>query len=301
MHDVLKNLKGRKERAHNRLNDLKEDTWCFGIIGLECDFEEITISNLAKLRAVTEPPGEIELAGACQDPGIFGSVARYSRRITHELAIQKSTEDPNISFLYAWCVMSVLRIKSNADLLVPVAANYSWSVISALPSNSCIIQFLEDVPKAYRFQRDIEIEIVDIEWVRKHIDSFQDLTHEARFMHAITAFNEHPHHANVRMSCVSLWSGIESIFSIDAELRFRISAYVAAYLRERGNGRLNLYKRMKKLYDLRSKAVHGGKLSDDDIADHVKEVREILAECLVKIVQNGSIPSQDVLDGFLFS
>ncbi len=103
------------------------------------------------------------------------------------------------------------------------------------------------------------------------------------------------------MMISSLWAGIESILGVEHELRFRISSYLAAYLQEKGKERLELNRNFKKLYDFRSKAVHGSHIDDMEMHKHIIEVRNLLSKLLIKIVESKTIPNQNDFDGALFT
>ncbi len=47
------------------------------------------------------------------------------------------------------------------------------------------------------------------------------------------------------------------------------------------------------LYKQRSKAVHGGKISEDELKEHVSSTRQLLAQLLSRIVTRGSLPSAE--------
>ena len=60
---------------------------------------------------------------------------------------------------------------------------------------------------------------------------------------------------NSALTLVSLWGALEALFSPSTtELKFRVSALIAAFLEPPGNSRLSLQKNIAKLYDKRSSA-----------------------------------------------
>jgi hypothetical protein len=79
-----------KLRAQERLKTHGRDGWNFAIVGLDCDLTVIDLEGLATLRKVVEPPGEIFLAGALENPTAFGAIGRYSSQIKHELAVSRN-------------------------------------------------------------------------------------------------------------------------------------------------------------------------------------------------------------------
>jgi hypothetical protein len=107
--------------------------------------------------------------------------------------------------------------------------------------------------------------------------------------------------SSVRMSAASLWAGFEALLGVTAELRFRISALLATYLRPPGAERLSLFRRLKKLYDVRSMIVHGAPVKDKAVVAHIQEVRGVLSELLCRITEGGRCPTGDEWEEALFS
>ncbi|MCP4316487.1 MAG: hypothetical protein GY789_10840 [Hyphomicrobiales bacterium] len=295
----------RRTRAERRHEQLAEQTgpsksFYFGLSGLEFEENEQDLrmgdNLLATLRRVSETPGEIELAGALKDPSLFGVVARYARSFQFELAIHSVDEaDPQPAMDLAWALVSCLRIKTTAQILVPVFSDRSWSTIAAVTDQSCYAQLLEDFPQARRVKDAVPILQDDLDWVVAKLTNFLDLCSNPRFELATDSLCTYHHTPNLRLMTVTLWSGIEALFDVHAELRYRLSNYVSAVLEPRGERRLSKYKRMLKLYDMRSKIVHGSSASEQDLLNHVCEVSDILAALLrVYIDAKAIFPTADI-------
>jgi len=62
-----------------------------------------------------------------------------------------------------------------------------------------------------------------------------------------------------------------------------------------------IYRRVKQLYDVRSRIVHGGKATAEEIAQHIVEVRALLSRLLCKFVEDGRVPDETDLENALFS
>lgn len=305
----LQKLKGlsthfedRKSRALLRLEAEKRQGWFFGIVGLKIELSSFDFSDRAiVLEEVDEPPGEVELAKALARPELFSAVARYSHGIRHQLCILESaSDDQQACFNMAWWVISLIRVRTCTDFLVPVASSHSWSVIAGLEPNSCDVQFIEDVPKAKKLGTPTSVSSFDLAWVSDHLLTFADLLEVQSFRLAVECLTTHHQQTNDRMMAAILWSGIESLFSIQTELTFRISAFIAALLESPGVGRRDLYGRVKKLYGVRSKAVHGAKLTAQQLHEHVVEVRELLSRLLCLAVEQGKVFTEQQVENALF-
>ena len=58
---------------------------------------------------------------------------------------------------------------------------------------------------------------------------------------------------------------------------------------------------VKKLYVVRSTAVHGGALKNAAMVEHVRKARALLSSILVKLVEEGRVPKKDEWDTLLHS
>jgi hypothetical protein len=104
-----------------------------------------------------------------------------------------------------------------------------------------------------------------------------------------------PNHA---LTLVSLWASLEAIFSPStSELKFRVSALIAAYLEPPGMKRLELQKQVASLYDLRSAAAHGKPRHEPD---HLLKSFELIRKVLLRMIHEASVPTKETLERRLF-
>lgn len=302
-----------KECAKLRMSDDYDKALNFGVVGLILDCLPFEFANgQIVLEEVVGPPGEVALASALKKSSLFGSVGRYSNAIRHQLRVFESEDcKPSLNaisgeevdgrFSVAFWICSLLRVKTSAEFLVPLATNYSWSVIAGIEDNSCEVYFIEDVPHSKRFEKEKLIIREDLTWVDNYLVGFVDLINKNKsFAFAVECISVHQHQYSNRMIIANLWAGIEAIFQINGELTFRLSMYVAFLLEPPGDARLKLFKTMKKMYGFRSKAVHGGHLDEAQIVGHILEVKNILSKILCKIVENNKIYSEEMMEEIIF-
>ena len=292
----------RKDRAVQRLSRSHNYDWFFAMLGLESEVDEFKFKFDPSiiLQRVEEPPSVIELAAAAKDPTICAAIGRYSERITYELAVRNVGSESRSSFILAYLIVAAIRARSLIRILVPAAANRSWSSIAAFEDKSCEVQLVEDAPRTVKFSAPHRLMKSDLEWVNDNFESFCKLALDARFRLALESLSIHDQVTNLRMVVSSLWSGIEAIAGIQTELRFRLSSYMAAMLEPKGTKRLEFYKRLKKLYDVRSKAVHGGQIGETALLEHIMEVRKILSLLLCHIVGQKKVPTEEDFDRCVF-
>ncbi len=131
-------------------------------------------------------------------------------------------------------------------------------------------------------------------WITSHYSAAKKLMDEDRYRDAVHCLASYRWHMMPRAQLALLWSGIEGLFGIDHELSFRMSLYIARYLSPRSRSRQKtIFSSIKKLYAIRSKAVHGGKMKKPHEA--VKESVKILRKLVVKSAEQKKLPSADAL------
>lgn len=298
---LSKHFEARKYRAKERLAAIKDNAWHFAIVGLVGDASEFPVLPYAKLQRIIEPPGEVELASALKNKSLFSSVGRYSSMMTYELVISRNELNSDQAvFNLAWWIVSALRIKTLVEILVPAVSDYSWSTIAAVAEGECQVQLFEDVPKAMRFEKPIVISQLDVNWVSSNIVKFANLLETPKFRLASDSLTMSHFSHNTRMLAATIWAGIEALFEIQSELRFRLAVVIASILEPRGESRKAMYKTVKKLYDVRSKAVHGSPLSDDKIREHIIEARMLLSRLLCHFIETKTLVTEAYIEDMIF-
>ncbi len=300
---LIEPFEQRKRRAARRLARQKGRYYYFAVLGLETQAKTYDVlDQVARFRAVNDPPGEIELAAALREDHLFGAIGRYSHGIRHELCVSREFgSNDQAPFSLAWWIISCLRVRTLAELLIPAVADHSWSTIAAVQNRTCYARLLEDVPQARRLSEPVPVSKADLQWVSSHLVAFATLLQHPSFRLAVDALSTHHLQTSERMMAAMLWSGIEALFAIDSELRFRLSASVAAALESRGPARHKLHAKIKRLYDVRSKAVHGGVVSEDKLREHVMQVRALLSRLLCTFTEAGALPAKRDMEALIFT
>jgi len=90
------------------------------------------------------------------------------------------------------------------------------------------------------------------------------------------------------------------VFGVTSELVYRISILCASLLEERGKPRKARFEAVKKLYGLRSKAVHGEPLSQDQLIAAMNDSNRLLSELLLLTIERGRVLGADDFDDALF-
>ena len=308
--EVLPNLaekcnyfEARKIRARQRLATGSAAGWYFGIVGLNVEMlgpSYTVLPQVAVLEKVIEPPGEIELAGCLKDRSLFSAVGRYSHGIRHQLGIHAFAENGQSSFDLAWWIISLIRVRTIAEFLVPAAADCSWDVMAALDAQTCQVRFVEDVPTAKQLAKSIPVALADLDWVGANVLKFAGMLERPCFRLAVESLSTHQHQASERMMVAALWAGIEALFNIQSELGFRLATYNSVVIEPSGPARRATYYEVKKLYGTRSKAVHGAKLTSEQLRAHILSVRSILSRIICKFIEEGEVFSEARIEREIF-
>jgi hypothetical protein len=309
--EFVKVLDARRVRAHELLAVPSRPSLYFAILGLDLEGGEFDAGDGFSIRGVTNPPGEVELAAALEEPHLLSAVGRYSHAISHEFCVPLSfgesddpdlnRNDPTLAMNVGWTFISLLRVKAMSDFLVPLVSTCSWSTFAGVPEHSARVSLLEDVPKARRFGATRQISKADVTWSIDNFRACDQLLHSERFKLAVDCLTTHQHESSLRMTVASLWAGIESLHNVSAELRFRLSLQSAYFLERNGEGRLARYRTVKKLYDFRSKAVHGHSLDDALLEEHIHAVRNLLSDLICKVLVDKVLPNESQWESILFA
>lgn len=212
-------------------------------------------------------------------------------------------------------VQSQLRVSGRGGKDVRLRAwNALWDVlllsaVYAVPIN-CGLQSstaLERFTKRsrlnvihYRFfeppqDEGLALEESDCRWLETHFGGAQNLLHDHRFQNAVHCLATYRWHTMPRAQLALLWAGIEGLFAVDSEIAFRVSLYTAKFLAP-GNADMQreTFAAVKRLYGIRSKAVHGAKLKGEP-SESVKESAILLGSLVRTCIEREQLPIVDEL------
>lgn len=226
----------------------------------------------------------------------------------------KSDIDYSIAVLSATTLFSQLKITAvDAEQLAIAAWNAQWDCIllGALFNCEVMCNLQSDKPvneladASYinvtnyalhaLLSQSYTISERDEKWINKYYGKAINLLSNDIFRTAVHAMASYRWHSMPRIKLAILWSGIESLFNVSTEVSFRVSLYIALFLA--GNNQQeasDLFKKVKKLYNMRSSAVHGNKIKED-ISSSVKESAYLLNRLIIKCAEIGSLPDLEKL------
>ncbi|MDP8225037.1 MAG: HEPN domain-containing protein [Candidatus Lernaella stagnicola] len=129
-------------------------------------------------------------------------------------------------------------------------------------------------------------------WITdNHANAWRLLDNE-RFQNAVHCLATYPWHTMGRVQMAILWAGIEGMFGVTTEIKFRLSLYIARFLQpDNVEKRKAIFDSMKKLYNSRSAAVHGSKIKGDT-SSFVDQSADILCKLLRKCAEANAMPDE---------
>lgn len=132
-------------------------------------------------------------------------------------------------------------------------------------------------------------------WLESHFENAQILLNQHGFQNAVHCLATYHWHSLPRAQLALLWAGIEGLFGVESEIVFRVSLYTAKFLApDDALVQRQIFTDVKKLYSVRSKAVHGGRLKGDP-SNSVSESVELLRKLIVACVEGNQLPMVDQL------
>lgn len=144
-----------------------------------------------------------------------------------------------------------------------------------------------------------ELELDFLKWIKdRWLVGGHLLCSDPKLYAAIKAFDAAYLHGRTSSSLLAIWGAIEQLFSPSGgEIRFRVSSLLASYLEPPGERRLELFETIMKLYNQRSIAAH---TANEIEHGPLIQTFVIMRNALIKIIENGHVPSQKELEKMLF-
>jgi hypothetical protein len=156
------------------------------------------------------------------------------------------------------------------------------------------------VATAYPMQwEDNPVAVSDsmLAWAKQHQGNFDHLLENEAFKRALLSYCNSHHLFGFESRVMLLWSGIECLFEASTELTRTLAIYSALMLDKTSpNSRYELYKRIRKEYERRSKVVHGSRDKKFPVEQAYKGASEILIRLLARCVEISRVPTPEELD-----
>jgi len=199
-----------------------------------------------------------------------------------------------------WLIAALLRMARYAYLMVPVISDVSFDAAPTSKQDPLLRPF-EIEPRILHAEDDevSRLKPEDLTWVKSVWSRTAELMRTCPPLNmAIRAADACTVRGRPASALLTVWGALEELFAPSrAEIRFRVSAHIAAYLEPVGPKRLELFKTVANLYNARSKAAHTAQ--DAEVATLVQSF-VILRNALIRMVDEGAVPTQAELEKRLF-
>ncbi len=282
--------------------------WYFAVGGLRTTQALLPVNRAIELRRLGSYPEPEHLAQRLHDLTTAGFMAHYGEAvIQHELVFDAGQfGDYEEVVLTAGLVMAALRIRTAAEVICPAVCERSWGDMrGTFQGQRWQAYRVEQIMLDHQLDRAYAIVPEDLEWAARSLGPLWQLTVEKdrrdeRFAIAVEALCSYLHAGNYRMMATQLWAGIEALFDVQYEVKYRLATLIARLLEKHGPKCREKYEQVKGLYDERSKLVHGRKMKAEALKQHVADVRTLLAQLLERLIARGKVPSRDEFDDLVF-
>jgi hypothetical protein len=200
-----------------------------------------------------------------------------------------------------WWIAALLRLAHAPFLTVPVLSDHPFQSIPKFEGEPTLEPF-ETEHRIFQMSQSASrlLGQAPLSWVKdKWISAGRLLCSNSKFYTAIKAFDSATIAGRRSASLLALWGSIEQLFAPSSgELRFRVASLFASYLESQGSARLELYKRILKLYNERSVAAHTAQQIDTGA---LVDTYVLMRNALVRMIDENAVPTQDHLVSLLFN
>lgn len=200
----------------------------------------------------------------------------------------------------AWFFLALLRLKGFLLANMPVLVSEPFSSIPDTKNEPFFWPLeMENRRLLPEINHKTIIDTDVLEWIKTYWVSTGHLMNKSQnFNTAFQAADQCIWNRSIALSLITVWGGLERLFSPGhQELRYRISSSIASYLEPPGEKRLELYKRIKKLYDARSRAAHGSLVNDQK---ELIDSYSILKGVLLRMIESCKVPNIEELESLIF-
>jgi hypothetical protein len=313
-------------------SDAHQGNWYVLVMGLPRPEEPLTLAPGLTLVPLDSPLSVFDLAAAgavgFHEWAMLDPVSRVS---TCEIETAKDSDVlPGYDTLNrAWLASALLVLRGFSRHLGIACSSYSWNLIAGHQKRSAqafqgqvadqgvdaaIYTPQRDLPPfkgnildfhaRFLVDRDARTDPVssdDAAWIATHFETFNRLASKSEpFRLALEAAIDWRYAKEPRLAVGRIWSGIEAVFGVSSELVYRISILCASLLAERGKPRKARFQAVKSLYGLRSKAVHGEPLPQEQLVSAMNDSHRLLRELLLLTIERGHVLRADDFDDALF-
>ncbi len=292
----------------------KNETWFVLGNGIEIDTQEINFLPSLKINKIKDSLSVFDLAAA----GSKGfrewamlepiSTSCQFEIVSGDLEINTGYDTLN----RAWLLNTLLVLRKKLKISSVACCSYSWNEIAGFQQRSSgndlqlppfkgnLLDFYTQIIQLPKIENR-KVEGTDVEWIKNHFEIANSLASKyEKFRFALETINSWRYAKDIKSALAIIWAAIESILGVSSEIVFRISLNIASVLVAKGEERLNKFNQIRKLYDLRSKVVHGSELKPEQTAMAVEESFLLLSDLVVNMIEKNRILTKSDFEKAVF-
>lgn len=264
--------------------------------GIKLD-AECEVSDFQKLRPIKIDSDVDKLRGRTKSQFEYGLLCAIAPSITFELETSAPSSElaaaESWNNQYALIFLSIVA-RTFVFQTIQVSGGYQSN-----PTQHLAVSYPHGIPHLQSAPKRVTPTQIN-NWVRL-LPNFIQLLKIERFQIAASIAATVYVHPRTSIQVTSIFSAIEALLDVEQELKFRIALSISKLLAKDPVDRVALYRKMKKLYDIRSKCVHGGKLSKDSATTCRDDSLEILRQLIIVFAEKNELPSKEDLEEMLAS
>jgi hypothetical protein len=278
-------------------------TWYILGNGINFEEDEVDILPYLKLRKVNKL-SVFELAGLGAKGFQQWSLIEPFCYLNNNFEIVSSENGSTFGYDIlnrAWLLNTLLVLRRKTSINSIALLNQSWSDLKTL--NDIQANLCDYHVKMIRVDslNELKIENSDVHWLKEYFETanFLASNHE-KFRYSLEVLNSWRYCVDLKSAIAIIWAAIESIVDVSTEITYRLSLNVSSLLYARGEKRIEKFKEIKKLYNLRSKIVHGSNINDSDIENALVGSFNLLSELVSYMIENNRMLTENDFETAIF-
>lgn len=201
----------------------------------------------------------------------------------------------------AWLLNTLLVLRKKTRVNSIALLNSSWNNLKDL--NKVEANLCDYHINMIRINdEEIVVNKEDINWIRDNFENANLLAFEnEKFKYALEVLNAWRYCIDIKSAIAIIWASIESIVNVNAEISYRLSLSISSLLKERGAERIDKFKNIRKLYQLRSDVIHGNKIKEENINKALIESFNLLCELVIYMIENKKMLTEKDFEESIFN
>ncbi len=301
-------------------------TWNVLVCGLPLGGESFELGSSLVLRPLWTPLTVFDLAAAgavgFREWAALEPLAAFATAEVTSPAGDEAVAPGYDALNKCWLVSALLVIRGFARHICPARSAYSWNFIAGHQQSASPTfrkQLAEEGPAKAVFEprgslpqfqgglldyhlrllipketRSTPFDSKEADWFRSYFERFNQLAAaDERFRFALEAAVDWRYAKDPRAAVARVWAGLESLLGINSELIYRVALSAATVVASRGTERIAAFKKIKGLYGIRSKAVHGEPIAEGKLFTGLHDSFDVLRKLLLDAVERGAVRSNE--------